>query len=138
MEDRQITSGARIQGTDADRRATKFRQAAFVYLHVAILYEAAAYVMGSHGLLPTRFGPPWIWLLLGAAVAGAVFVGLLRWQSAWFARGVWAVHGLRLPALIDGAFFPDAEARVTPGFYITAIVVVLINLWMLARAGWDL
>ena len=26
-------------------RETKFRQAAFVYLHVAILYEAAAYVM---------------------------------------------------------------------------------------------
>jgi hypothetical protein len=31
------------------------------------------------------------------------------------------------------------EGRVTPpSFYITAIVVVVINLWFLARAGWDL
>ena len=44
-------------------RARKFRQAAFVYLHVAILYEAAAYVMWREELLPARFGPPWLWLL---------------------------------------------------------------------------
>jgi hypothetical protein len=48
------------------------------------------------------------------------------------------VHGLRLPALIRGAFFADAGARMVPGFYVTAIVVVVVNLWMLARAGWDL
>ena len=35
-------------------RATKFRQAAFVYLHVAILYEAAAYAMWRAGRLPVE------------------------------------------------------------------------------------
>jgi hypothetical protein len=119
-------------------RETKFRQAAFVYLHVAILYEAAAYVMWRHGLLPSRFGPPLMWLVLAAVVTAVVIWGLLKWQNAWFARAVWLLHGLRLPALINGAFFAGAEARVVPAFYITAMVVVLINMWMLARAGWDL
>ena len=41
-------------------------------------------------------------------------------------------------ALINGAFFAGADERVVPAFYLTAIVVVMINLWMLARAGWDL
>lgn len=118
--------------------STKFRQAAFVYLHVALLYEAAVYAMLGRGVLPTRFGPAWMWLVLGAVVAGGVFVGLFRWQNVWFARGVWAIHALRLPALIKGAFFAGADARMPPGFYIMAIVVVMINLWMLARAGWDL
>ncbi len=126
--------------TDAQpsAREAKFRQAAFVYLHVAILYEAAAYVMMRHGLLPSRFGPPAVWLLLAAAVAGAIVFGLLRWRNPWFPRAVWLLHGLRLPALIDGAFFATDQARVVPAFYLTAIVVVMINLWMLARAGWDL
>lgn len=51
---------------------------------------------------------------------------------------LWLLHSLRLPALINGAFFAGAEERVVPAFYLTAIVVVMINLWMLARAGWDL
>ena len=121
-----------------DRRATKFRQAAFVYLHVAILYEAAALAMMRRGMLPARFGPPWIWLLAGAVVAALVFIGLYRWQNAWFARAVWAIHGLRIPALVSGAFFADETTRMPSGFYVTALVVVVINLWMLARAGWDL
>ena len=105
-------------------RETKFRQAAFVYLHVAILYEAAAYVMWRHGLLPaTRLGPPLLWLILGAVVAGLIVFG---------------VHGLRIPTLIGGAFLPPAGAPLAPAFYLTALVVVMINLWMLARAGWDL
>ncbi len=119
-------------------REAKFRQAAFVYLHVAILYEAAAYVMWRQGRLPTRFGPPWLWLLVAAGVTAVVVYGLLRWHNAWFARAVWLLHSLRLPALINGAFFAGAEERVVPAFYLTAIVVVMINLWMLARAGWDL
>ena len=44
----------------------------------------------------------------------------------------------RLP-LIGGAFFASPDTLtlscVLPG---TALVVVVINLWMLARAGWDL
>ncbi|MBI2404302.1 MAG: hypothetical protein HYW06_07785 [Gemmatimonadetes bacterium] len=121
-----------------EARARKFRQAAFVYLHVGILYEAAAYVMWRQGLLPVNWGPGWLWLILGAAVAGAVFVGLLRWQNVWLARIVWLVHGLRLPSLIDGAFVLSNTRPLAPSFYLVAMVVVVVNLWMLARAGWDL
>jgi hypothetical protein len=120
-------------------RTTKFRQAAFVYLHVAILYESAAYAMWRANMLPaSRIGPAWIWLVLGVIVAGAVFVGLLRWQNAIFARVVWAVHGFRLPALMGYAFITTVEGAMTRAFYITAIIAVTINLWMLARAAWDL
>jgi hypothetical protein len=119
-------------------RDSKFRQAAFVYLHVAILYEAAAYAMWRTGHLPaTRLGPPQLWLALGAVVALLVFLGLLRWQNVLFARIIWAVHSLRLPSLVHGAFFASPGA-LPPAFYLTAIAVVMVNLWMLARAGWDL
>jgi hypothetical protein len=120
-------------------RAAKFRQAAFVYLHVAILYEVAAYVMWRRNLLPsTRVGPAWLWLILGAVVGIAIFIGLYRFQNVWLARIIWGIHGLRLPALVQGAFFTTGPHVAPPSFYITAIVVVMINLWMLARAGWDL
>jgi hypothetical protein len=119
-------------------RARKFRQAAFVYLHVAILYEAAAFSMWSHGLLPASRGPAWPWLILGAVVAGAIFLGLLRWQNVWLARAIWVIHSVRLPALISAAFIPTVPSELARGFYVTAILVVTINLWMLARAAWDL
>jgi hypothetical protein len=120
-------------------RATKFRQAAFVYLHVAILYEAAAYAMWRANMLPSsRLGPAWLWLILGAIIAFAVFFGLLRWQNVAFARVIWALHALRLPALVKGAFLTSIQAPMPRAFYVTAIVVVTINLWMLARAAWDL
>jgi hypothetical protein len=120
-------------------RAVKFRQAAFVYLHVAILFEVAAYTMWRAGRLPhTRLGPPWLWLILGALIAGLVFVGLLRWQNAPFARVVWVVHGLRLPALVHGAFLADAATPMPSAFYLAGLTAVMINLWMLARAAWDL
>ena len=123
----------------APARARKFRQAAFVYLHVAILYEAAAYAMWREGMLPaSRMGPGWLWLILGALVALAIFFGLLRWQNVIFARVIWVLHGMRLPSLISSAFIASVEGGMTRGFYITAIVVVTINLWMLARAAWDL
>ena len=75
--------------------------------------------------------------LRSAVGLGICFV-LLRWQRPWVARAVWLVHGLRLPALVNGAFFAGEAARVVPAFYLTALVVVVVNLWMLARAGWDL
>ncbi len=121
--------------TDRDR---KFRHAAWVYLHVGILYEAAAFSMVGEGLLPTRFGPPWVWLVGGAIVALGIFAALLKWKNRWFARAVWAVNGLRLPTLISGAFFPDPGSRIEPSFYVTALVIVIINMAFLARAGWDL
>ncbi|HUF28642.1 MAG TPA: hypothetical protein VMM18_16805 [Gemmatimonadaceae bacterium] len=118
-------------------RAAKFRQAAFVYLHVAVLYEAAAFVMWGEGLIPSRFGPPVLWLLIGGLVGVGIFVALLRWHNPWLARGVWAINMFRLPPMIRSAWFAE-EAAAPSTFYITAIVVILINMWMLARAGWDL
>ncbi len=119
-------------------RAAKFRQAAFAYLHVTFLYESAAYVMWRQGLLPVNWGPGWVWLLLGALVGLGVFYGLLRWQNIWFARVIWFIHGLRLPTLIHGAFILSDTGPLARSFYVTAIVVVVANLWMLARAAWDL
>lgn len=121
-----------------EARQRKFRQAAFVYLHVAILYEAAAFGMLRAGLLPTRVGPPVLWLVLGGLVGLGIVAGLWHWQNHWFTRAVWAIHGLRVPALVNGAFFRGTEARLPTEFYLTALVIVLVNLWMLARAGWDL
>lgn len=133
-------SARKIGVTDHEvSRARKFRQAAFVYAHVALLYEASAYAMWRRNVLPaTTLGPPWLWLVLGAVMAGLVFYALYSRQSVWVARVVWVVHGLRLPTLVKGAFFVDASPLMTPSFYLTAIVVVVANLWMLARAGWDL
>lgn len=119
-------------------RETKFRQAAFVYLHVGLLYEAAVWSLHQAGRLPAERGPVWVWLLFGAAIVAVVFWGLWSWQNAWFARIVWALHALRLPALIEGGFLRPAEVALSASFYVAALVVVLVNLWMLARAGWDL
>jgi hypothetical protein len=120
-------------------RAAKFRQAAFVYLHVAMLYEAAAYAMWRANVLPSsRLGPAWLWLILGGVVGLAIFFGLLRWQNVTFTRVIWALHALRLPALVKGAFITSIQSPMPRAFYVTALVVVMINLWMLARAAWDL
>ena len=118
--------------------AAKFRQAAFVYLFVAVLYESAVWVLHGAGEIPTGRGPVAVWLVLGALVAAAVFWALWFRHSAWVARIVMVLGAFRLPALIRGAFVESGEAGLDPRFYHTALVVVLINLWMLARAGWDL
>ncbi|MGH7554870.1 MAG: hypothetical protein ACREMQ_17865, partial [Longimicrobiales bacterium] len=118
-------------------REQKFRQAAFVYLHVGILYEAAAFAMWQNGILPTNRGPAWLYLVLGAAIVAVVFWALWKRQSAWAARIVWGIAALRLPALIEGAFFGGAAQRLPSSFYLVALLVVVINLVMLARAGWD-
>ena len=118
--------------------AHKYRQAAFVYLHVGILYLFAVQVLGEAGLIPGERGPVWLWLVLGAGLLAAVFWGLWSWQNPWFARVIWALHALRIPALLSGAFFPVPGSEIPPAFYMTALLVVFLNLGMLARAGWDL
>ena len=121
---------------EAQRR--KLRQAAFVYLHLGVLYEAAVFSMARRGLLGERLGSPWVWLLIGALIVAGVFWALWSRGSVWVARAIWLIGVFRLPALIGGAFFPLVSARLPPSFYLVALVVVTINLWMLARAGWDL
>jgi hypothetical protein len=134
-----MTGPTRPPAADPDR-AKKFRQAAFVYLHFGILYEAGAYTMWRLGLLPnTRFGgPPGVWLVVGGLVAGAVFLGLLRWQNVWFARAIWLLGAGRLPTLIHFAFVTTDTGVLAPSLYLTALVASVITLWMLARAAWDL
>lgn len=139
----EADAATQVSGTEAtagpiSSRTRKFRQAAFVYLHVGILYEVVVWVLWQQGLLPEDRGPAWLFLLLGAGILGFVFWGLWSWRSVWFARTIWALHSLRLPALIEGAFFSVEGGSVPPDLYGTALLVVLVNLWMLARAGWDL
>ena len=132
-----LTSDA-ISGVGADPSARKYRQAAFVYLHVGLLYEAAVWVAARQGILPADRGPVWVWLLVGAGIVAVVFWGLWSWQNRWFARVVWGLHALRLPALIEGAFLEASGHEVPGSFYLAALAVVLVNLGFLARAGWDL
>lgn len=129
-------SGEPVRASTQD----KYRQAAFVYLHVFILHMAAIQVMwtADRGLIPTRFGPPLLWVLIAVAMTALVLWGLLKWRNPWFVRAVWLLRALRLPAYIRGAFFSGAAARVEPTLYLLAIVVEVINMWFLARAGWDL
>ncbi|MGH7576308.1 MAG: hypothetical protein ACREM1_14430 [Longimicrobiales bacterium] len=119
-------------------REQKLRQAAFTYLHVGVLYEAAVWVAWRNELVSPARGPIWMWLGIGAAVVAVVFWLLWYRRSQWTARVIWALHTLRLPALIQGAFVPGAAERLSPTFYLVALIIVLINLVMLARAGWDL
>ena len=116
----------------------KFRQAAFVYLHVALLYEVGVYLIGRHFGLPTRFGPPAMWLAIGGTVSGSIFAGLYWWRNVWLVRVVWAIQAGRLVWAMNGAFFLKADAPLDPALYRFAVVVILVNLWMLVRAGWDL
>jgi len=117
----------------------KFRQAAFVYLHAAILREASAYEMWRAGLLPfSPLGSPLPWLIAGAAVATLVFFGILRWQNVIFVRVVWALDAVLLFPLIRYAFFAGADRPIPRSFYVVGIAVITITLWMLARAAWDL
>src|SRR5207244_3641695 len=108
--------GARARGDvvaePADEQRRKLRQAAFIYLHVGVLYEGAVYEMARRGLLVERLDPAWIWLVSGAAIVALVFWALWSRASVWTARVIWALGLFRLPALIGGAFFPEPSARV--------------------------
>jgi hypothetical protein len=77
-------------------------------------------------------------MAIGGAVAGSIFAGLYWWQNVWLARAVWLIQAGRLSWAMNGAFFPGADARFDPALYQFALLVILVNLGMLARAAWDL
>jgi hypothetical protein len=104
---------------------------------VGILYESAVYAMSRQGILPAGRGGVWLWLVVGALIVALVFWLLWTRQSVWGARVVCILHAFRLPALIEGAFF-GSSTSLPPSFYLVALFVVIVNFWMLARAGWDL
>lgn len=118
-------------------RDRKFRQAAFVYLHVGLLYEAGVVAVWRGGLAPER-GSMLLWLLFGAAIAVGVAWALWRFRSPWLPRVVWGLHALRLPKVFAGAFGLDAATNLPEAVWRLALVAVLVNLAFLARAGWDL
>ena len=117
-------------------RARKFRQAAIAYLHYGVLYLFGAWALLERDLFPQARGPEWLWFGAGIAIGAIVVGGLWWWQNPWFARVLWVLVALRLPTLIEGAFFGSA-LDVPPGLYLAAGLVVLANLWYLARAAWD-
>jgi hypothetical protein len=122
----------------ATARAAKFRLAAYVYLHYAILLELGAYVMWRNDLLAHNWGPPAAWVFgFAPIVAGSVFLGLLRWQNVWFARVIWLIGAGRFPAYIHGAFVVSDTGPLAPSLYLTALVAGVINMWILGRAAWD-
>ncbi|HSM36276.1 MAG TPA: hypothetical protein VK837_07765 [Longimicrobiales bacterium] len=126
-----------MSGAAVDGRDRKFRQAAIVYLHVGVLYEAGIVALWRAGLMPDR-GPVGLWLLFGALIVGGVTWALWRYRSPWLPRVVWALHALRLPAVLAGAFGLNAATTLPAELWRLALVVVLVNLGFLARAGWDL
>ena len=134
---KKLRSGTLSKGVHSPSHPAKFRQAAYFYIHVAILYDAAVWVLHRDGSLPSR-GPVGLWLIAGGVLASVVFWGLWSWRNVWLARALWAIGALRIPTLLRGAFLPQEEAVLSPTFYIAALIVVLVNLWLLARAGWDL
>jgi len=134
---KELTSGTFGKGVHSPSHEAKFRQAAFFYVHVAILYEAAVWVLHRDGSLPSR-GPVGVWLVAGGVLASVVFWGLWSWRNVWLARVLWVIGALRIPTLLRGAFLPQEGAVLSSTFYIAALIIVLVNLWLLARAGWDL
>ena len=122
---------------DDSARARRFRQAAIVYLHYAVLYWVGARVLIDHGLVPVSRGPVWIWLVAGGAIGIAITAALWWWHNVWFARVVWILVALRLPALVEGAFVAPTPG-IPPDLYLVAGIAVVINLAFLARAAWDL
>lgn len=118
-------------------RARKFRQAAVVYLHYGVLYLVGARVLLARGLFPEARGPEWAWFAAGAAIGAVVIAGLWWWQNPWFARAIWLLVALRLPTLVEGAFFGGAVDGVPRALYVAAALVVLVTMGALARAGWD-
>lgn len=119
-------------------RSAKFRQAAFVYLHLGLLYEATVWSVYQAGAMSRVPGPMGLWLVAGGVIVALVFWGLWSRQNPWVARLVWLLGIIRLPTLVRGAFLPSMESALSPAFYAAALIVVLVNLWFLARAGWDL
>lgn len=118
-------------------RARKFRQAAIVYLHYGVLYFFGARVLLERGLFPTTRGPEWVWFAAGLAILAVVLWGLWWWQNVWFARSIWLLVALRLPVLMDGAFFGGGIGTIPRSLYLAAGIVVVIVMGALARAAWD-
>lgn len=125
-----------MTGADSGR-ARKFRQAAVAYLHYAALYWAGSWALLSAGMMPESRGPAWLWLAAGAAIGLGLTAGLWYWHNRWFARVLWGVVALRLPALIEGAFLGGGAEGVPAGLYLAAGIAVLAVLALLSRAAWD-
>ena len=79
-----------------------------------------------------------VWLVVGALLGGGLAWALYRWHKPWLPWILWITSAFRLQPLIRHAFVEEVTGQLTRGFYVAAIIVILINMWMLARAAWDL
>lgn len=131
----------------ASSATLKYRQAAAYYVGLAILYDGAVWQFAQHGLLgrDTPGGPTWLYLVVGALIAAVVFYFLWFRENPWVARVVAVAGAVRLVAMIDEAFLRIHPAPVdgspyaiSRAFWVAAFVIVAINVWLMARAGWDL
>lgn len=120
-------------------RDHKFRQAAMFYVLVGLVYEASVFVAWREGFAPTDRGPPWLFLfVIAPLVLGFIVWGLWSWRNVWLARVLVGFNAVRVVAVFGPGFVPDLERNLSPAFYQLETVLLLANLWMLARAGWDL
>lgn len=108
------------------------------YLLMGVVYEGAVLIAWRNGFAPTDRGPVGLWLVVGAVVLGAIVWGLWTWRNVWLPRVLLVFNAGRVIAVMGPAFVLEAERGFSPAFYQLETVMLLINMWMLARAGWDL
>lgn len=133
--------------SELSARTLKYRQAAAYYLWLAALYDGAVWQLQQHGVLgrATPGGPTWLYLVAGAIIAAVVFYFLWFRENRWVARVVAIASTVRLVAILDEAFLKlhpspvdGSPYAISRAFWIAAFVIVAINVWLMARAGWDL
>lgn len=108
------------------------------YLLVGLIYEASVFVAWREGFAPTHRGPPWLFLfVLAPLVLGFIVWGLWSWRNRWLARVLFVFNGVRVIFVFGPGFVPALERNLSPAFYQLETVLLLANMWMLARAGWD-
>lgn len=129
---------------------TKFTQAAVVYLIYGILYEGFAVLrVWESGLPPgVSISTTATYLIIGALIM-LLFPYLINRGYRRFTQLVAFLVGLRAIALIGVLggfrlpFFYDREPfflrQMSPDWvYVAALVITLVTLFLLVRAGWDL
>ena len=86
-----------------EARDRKFRQAAFGYLIVGILYESGVWVVWKNGLLPAGRGSVWVWLAIGETPSAAGLLGGAVVLGALIANTLLEGRMAALPARVPRA-----------------------------------
>lgn len=130
-------------------KLNKFKQAALAYLIYGIIYEGfTIYSIFTRGLPPwVSFPTASIFLLAGALIT-VIFPYLIFREYVLFTKIVVILVGLRalaliiiiiglpLPSFYEREFF-FLKRMSSHEVYIFALVVTLLTMFFVARAGWD-